>query len=402
MANVELTTAQNSGFIPQFWANRALEVLRANLMLARLCAKDDDFGPTDFAKQGSTLTIGYPGTFSAVDKTEGTPVTPQVPSNGSDVQLTLSKHKVVPFLIEDFANAQANLNLMDRYLNPAVVAIAEQVETDLFSLYAGMTQVVGTPGTAIVGSTVRSARQTLNQNRVPMANRSLIISPGDEISLLGDSTLQTYFAFSQTQALKEGSIGRLYGFDLYMSQLVPAANSPVWTVTLGSGNTGGTFTLTFNGQTTAGIAYNATGATVQTAFLLLSSVGAGNATVTGSAGGPYTVTFTGSLANTSLALTGSGAALTGGSATLTSVNSDATTNKNLAIAPESFLFATRPFADVPMDSGVQIATAVDPPSGLSIRIACQYDINNMGMRCNLDILYGFINLRPNVGCVVES
>lgn len=67
--------------------------------------------------------------------------------------------------------------------------------------------------------------------------------------------------------------------------------------------TGGTFTLTFddtgaNPQTTAAIAYNAAASAVETAFEALSNVGAGNGTVTGSAGGPYTIEFTGSLAAT--------------------------------------------------------------------------------------------------------
>lgn len=85
------------------------------------------------------------------------------------------------------------------------------------------------------------------------------------------------------------------------------------TVTITGSPTGGTFTLTFGGQTTSGIAYNAAAATVQTAFTGLSSVGSGNATVTGSAGGPYTVTFTGTLAATNVAaITASGASLTGG------------------------------------------------------------------------------------------
>lgn len=83
-----------------------------------------------------------------------------------------------------------------------------------------------------------------------------------------------------------------------------------FTVTLGSPSAG-TFTLTYNGQTTAGIAFNATGATVQTAFQLLSTVST-NATVTGSAGGPYTVIFSGPLLNDGNLLTGSGTGLTGG------------------------------------------------------------------------------------------
>lgn len=88
------------------------------------------------------------------------------------------------------------------------------------------------------------------------------------------------------------------------------------TVSLGSPSAGN-FTLTYKSVTTGNIAYNATAATVQTALTGLSTVGTGNATVTGSAGGPYSVIFTGTLANDTTAMTGSGAGLTGGTFTVT-------------------------------------------------------------------------------------
>lgn len=91
----------------------------------------------------------------------------------------------------------------------------------------------------------------------------------------------------------------------------------VQTVTLANA-TGGTFTLTFGGQTTAAQAFNETAANLQTALTGLSSIGAGNATVSGVDGGPYTVTFTGTLANAPQALiTANGASLTGTGPTIT-------------------------------------------------------------------------------------
>ena len=66
--------------------------------------------------------------------------------------------------------------------------------------------------------------------------------------------------------------------------------------------TGGTYTLGYGGQTTVPIAYNATAASVQAALLGLSTISTNNVTVTGSAGGPYTVTFTGTLGSQAIAL----------------------------------------------------------------------------------------------------
>lgn len=70
----------------------------------------------------------------------------------------------------------------------------------------------------------------------------------------------------------------------------------VQTVTITAGY--GTFTLTYDGQTTAAIAENAAAATVQSALVALSNLAPGDVVVTGSAGGPYTVTFGGTLAAT--------------------------------------------------------------------------------------------------------
>lgn len=94
----------------------------------------------------------------------------------------------------------------------------------------------------------------------------------------------------------------------------------VQTVTITGGPTGGTFTLTFSGQTTSAIAYNASASTVQTALAALSTIGSGNVSVSGSNGGPYTVTFTGTLGNKNVAaMTASGAGLTGGTSPSVSV-----------------------------------------------------------------------------------
>lgn len=104
----------------------------------------------------------------------------------------------------------------------------------------------------------------------------------------------------------------LDGFELELLALEPfiplTSFNPLETnatVTIGGSPSGGTFTLTFAGQTTSGIAYNAAASAVQSALEALSTVGSGNATVTGSAGGPYTVVI-----DVPGTLTGSGASLT--------------------------------------------------------------------------------------------
>lgn len=76
-----------------------------------------------------------------------------------------------------------------------------------------------------------------------------------------------------------------------------ASTSEVQTITPTGTPTGGTFTVTYQGQTTGNIAYDASAATVELAVEALSTVGSGNCTISGSAGGPWTATFSGTLAN---------------------------------------------------------------------------------------------------------
>jgi hypothetical protein len=95
------------------------------------------------------------------------------------------------------------------------------------------------------------------------------------------------------------------------------------TVTISGSPTGGTFTVTITtpdgvSQTTAGVAYNASAATLQTAIQALSNVGTGNATVTGSAGGPYTISL--SAAKSPFVAAASAAGLTGGTPAVAVIN----------------------------------------------------------------------------------
>src|ERR1700738_5248805 len=67
--------------------------------------------------------------------------------------------------------------------------------------------------------------------------------------------------------------------DRAVAPVVQVENDEIQTVTLTGAPTGGTFTLTFGANTTSGIAYNASAATVQAALVALASIGANNVVV---------------------------------------------------------------------------------------------------------------------------
>jgi len=103
--------------------------------------------------------------------------------------------------------------------------------------------------------------------------------------------------------------------DPNQAQPVQVELDEVQTVSITGSPTGGTFTLTFGGDTTTGIAWDATAAQVQTALAALPSIGPGNVVCTGGPlpATPVQVEFTGTLGFANQAtMTESSAGLTGG------------------------------------------------------------------------------------------
>jgi hypothetical protein len=101
-----------------------------------------------------------------------------------------------------------------------------------------------------------------------------------------------------------------------------ASASEVQEVDLGSPS-GGTFTLTLGPDTTGALSFDASAADVQAALESLPGIGAGNVTISGSDGGPYTVSFTGALAGIDESqITVDDTALTGGTGAVSNTLTD--------------------------------------------------------------------------------
>ena len=123
-----------------------------------------------------------------------------------------------------------------------------------------------------------------------------------------------------------------------------ASQNEIQKISLAEAAASGTFTLTYSGQTTAAIAYNASAATVDTELEALSNIAVGDVGVTGSAGGPWTVTFTGALAATNVVtITGNGASLVPLNPTgFTNSVITAPTGPNYWNEPENWTLGTAP------------------------------------------------------------
>ena len=105
------------------------------------------------------------------------------------------------------------------------------------------------------------------------------------------------------------------------------AQSEVQQAAITGSPTGGNFTLTFGGNTTANIPYNATAGQVQAALEALASIGVGNVIVTGGPlpASPVLVNFVGTLAGTNVAsITATATGLTGGTSPAVNITTPTT------------------------------------------------------------------------------
>lgn len=221
MPNITATSAQVA--IPQFWLAMALGHLKANLVMGRLVRRDAD---NVIAELGDTINITKRGSLTVRDKSEDTAVTADAPTN-TKVAVKLDKHKYVAWYLEDTASAKAIDDALN-YVQDGAAGLAEAIESDLLALHASVANEVGTAGTDISLATLLQARKQLNDQRCPMMGRSIIVSSKDEIALLDtDRLVEADKRGDSGEALSEAQLGRIYGFDAYMSQLVDVtAGSP--------------------------------------------------------------------------------------------------------------------------------------------------------------------------------
>lgn len=141
--------------------------------------------------------------------------------------------------------------------------------------------------------------------------------------------------------------------------------SEIQTITITGGPTGGTWTATYSGQTTAAIPYNATALAVQNALNALSNLDGAAVSGGPGPGTPYSVTFSADMGNVAQ-MTASGAGLTGGTTPAVNV---ATTTPGVAPSVEAglWMYATSPVV-VRLDN-IYTDTLVDHAANEIIHVA---------------------------------
>lgn len=212
-------------FIPTIVAQDALNKLSAPINLTQFINKDFSL---DLANAGDTVRVAKTGALSVNDKAANTEVTKQAPDD-SAITVSLDKHKEVTFLVEDIAQIQSRPDVIQEYLQDAVLEIMEQMEKDGFVIAQSLTGTV--TGTAYESNLeladVRVARKDLTDNRAPVSGRALFLDTTQYNVLLGTNDISYLQNYGSNVAVADGRVPTLYGFEVYESLFVQNASSPV-------------------------------------------------------------------------------------------------------------------------------------------------------------------------------
>ena len=225
-----ITSSNLANAIVKLVAADALPALVGNLVMGNLVNRD--FEPS-LAKAGDTVNVPVPPSMTANNIAEGGSVSTQNPSLGN-AQIVLNTHAEATFQIPDVTKVVSTPDLLKLYMEPAIIALAEKVETDLLALATGFTvnPSIGTAGTAITEQNVDDAETALFKAKVPAAMQKYLVVDAANYSALRQN--QRFSEYSRAgdaglKALIDGSIGRLKDFYVFRSQFVSKTGLPLAT-----------------------------------------------------------------------------------------------------------------------------------------------------------------------------
>lgn len=222
------TPTTNAQAIPTVIAQEVIRLLPSNMNLAKFVSKDTDWTGTDFANYGDTLKIVKPGSLTAGLKTPGTAITTQN-ATATSVSVVLDQHGYVSILQEDITKLLQKPDLQQAYAQRMAIVLAEQIEAKLFSLHPSITNTVTwsrTDATAVENSFL-AVREKFSRLKVPQGEaKAIFFEPGIITDLL-KNTKYSSGDYVNAKVVPEGAVRRIYGMDIYESQLVPPTGSPV-------------------------------------------------------------------------------------------------------------------------------------------------------------------------------
>lgn len=207
--------ATNTLLSPTVIAKEALFQLRNNLVMGMIVHKEYK---KEFVKIGNTVTIRKPVKFVS---TSGATLSKQDVTEGSTtIVVNNRKHVAWGFLSEDLTLTIEDY--AERYIQPAGIRLANDVDAALTGLYSSLWSSAGTPGTTPNSfSSLATVARYLDEAAVPDdGQRKLVLDP-DARWAMADALKGIYDNSMPKELVRKGLLGQIANFQIYGDQNVP-------------------------------------------------------------------------------------------------------------------------------------------------------------------------------------
>ena len=385
----------------------ALRVLENNLMFTKQVNRnyDDQFGE-EGKKIGNTINIRLPARYigrsgpviAVEDQTENYTSLTLGTQRGVDLQFTSADMKLS---MDDFS---------ERVLKPAMANVAQHIDYDGCQQAVNVYQAVGTPGTTpSTLLTYLNAGVKLDFAAVPRDGmRAIVQDPNSQAQTANGLTTLYNPTEEISKQYESGTMGRAVGFKWSMDQNVVGRTY---------GSLGGT-PVTKSGVSQSGTSLITTGWSNSITGVLqagdiftIANVHAVNpqtrvstgqlqqfvvtATANSNSSGTATLTI-----SPSIIASGQYQTVDINAASASTITVMGTTGQtevpNLAFHRDAFALGS---ADLQLPKGVDMAARMaSKRSGLSVRVARQWDVVNDLFITRLDVLYGWATIYPQLAC----
>jgi N4-gp56 family major capsid protein len=212
-------------FIPEIWSAVLLDALETRLVYAQPGVVNRDY-EGEIENAGDTVRITSIGDPTVADYVpNSTSITPE---ELTDAQRTLviDQLKYFAFKVDDVDKRQAKGDVMSTAMRRAAYQLAKVADTFVANLYTGVVAAnnLGTVSVttgALAYTQIRKLKLALDEADITEEGRYLAAPPWYYSLLLEETKFLDASASGSTEALRNGSVGRVLGFDLLQTNQAP-------------------------------------------------------------------------------------------------------------------------------------------------------------------------------------
>jgi len=368
-----------------------MRAFRQRIILPRLVNRSFDRVP---GQKFSTVQIPIPSALTATDVVPGHVAPDTEALAPTYIQLVMDQWKESAFTLTDADLMKVKSGIIPMAAESAAQALAEAVNTQVWTRAKGFGNFAGTPGTTPFATdltTYTNARKILNKRNIPKDNRFAIIDADAEANAINLRAFQDAAWRGDTAGIVEGEIGRKLGALWVQDNGVPYQA----TVALTAG------AATVNGVNAKGAKVVSIAKATNASGLLAGDViTIAHGGLTGNVDYAVDTAVTLAVGNTSVTLTeGLRVATAGGEV----VTLRAAHVKNILFHRDAIAFGTRPLAESTPDGAGGMAifdSTVDDESGLILRLELTREYKQW--RWSYDVMWGSALVRPEAGAIMAG